>query len=77
MQSGGTSVGFGTLERLTPVVARGADVSQRDSSRNNCLYLLMTYCQSAFGRSVERQEKLRDLPTLMITSGADICALND
>ena len=74
----GTARAFETAEKMALLLSRGADVNQRDSSGNTCLHIVMDYSPLALqNNNLERQNELRDILTLMVTSGADICAINN
>lgn len=78
MHRAGTAEAFETAEKVALLLSRGADVNQRDASGNTCLHIVMDYSPLALEiNDCERQNELRDILTLMITAGADICALND
>jgi hypothetical protein len=70
-------------DKTALLLARGADVSQRDAEGNNCLHLVMCWLgdppQSYIDsdRFSDPYDGLRDLLTLMITTGADIYAINE
>lgn len=78
MHRAGTAEAFETAEKVALLLSRGADVNQRDASGNTCLHIVMDYSPLALEiHDCERQNELRDILTLMVTAGADICALND
>lgn len=74
----GSVKAFETAEKIALLLTRGADVNQRDSSGNTCLHIVMDYSPLALRiNNLERQNELRDILTLIVTSGADICATNN
>jgi hypothetical protein len=70
-------------DKTALLLARGADVSQRDAEGNNCLHLVMCWFRDPpqlyidSDRFSDPYDGLRDLLTLMITAGADIYAINE
>ncbi|MCJ1461879.1 hypothetical protein MMC07_000478 [Pseudocyphellaria aurata] len=78
MHRAGTAEAFETAEKIALLLARGAHVNQKDSSGNICLHVVMDYSPLALQtNNLERQNELRDILMLMVTAGADICAVND
>ena len=68
---------FEVPDKIALLLARGADVSQRDSEGNSCLHIAMKWAPRVRLNTFQPQNELRDILTLMITAGADIYAINE
>lgn len=76
--STGSSDDFETPDKVALLLARGADVNQRDFLGNTCLHIAMNENECPFEKTrLERQTVLKDILMLMITAGADVQAVND
>jgi hypothetical protein len=76
--STGSSDDFETPDKVALLLARGADVNQRDPLGNTCLHIVMNRNECPFEKTrLERQTELNDILMLMITAGADVQAVND
>jgi hypothetical protein len=69
---------FEIPDKVALLLARGADVNQRDPLGNTCLHIVMNANECPFEKTrLERQTELNDILMLMITARADVQAVND
>jgi hypothetical protein len=67
-----------TPDKVALLLARGADVNQRDPLGNTCLHIVMDGNGCLIEKTrLEFQTELKDILMLMITAGADVRAIND
>ncbi|KAL9104008.1 MAG: hypothetical protein Q9163_000986 [Psora crenata] len=76
LYSQGTAKLYQIPDKIALFLSRGANVHLRNTERNTCAHIALSHHGDRFDPRWQDAAHLKDIIRLMITAGADICAVN-